>query len=69
MKIYAIRNIETGDYIRLGRAKKYTWFHFPTNVMKHNIPEQDMTRYVVDEFDLHRMEPYRTYNHKRKKLR
>ncbi|SEW21829.1 hypothetical protein SAMN05428988_3254 [Chitinophaga sp. YR573] len=61
MKIYAIRNRITGDYVRLGRAQRYIWNHFPTNVIRQNIPLAERANYEVDFYDLNWLEPTRTY--------
>ncbi|NLR61099.1 hypothetical protein HGH93_23560 [Chitinophaga polysaccharea] len=69
MKIYAIRNKKTNDFVRLGRAKRFIWNQFPTNVMQHNIPAEELDGYLVDLFDLNAIEPTRTFTTKRKKVK
>lgn len=69
MKIYAIRNLVTGNFVRLGRAKRYSWNHMPTNVIRHNIPSDERLQYVIDVFDLNRQEPIATYDTNKKKIK
>lgn len=61
MKIFAIRHKGTGKYIRIGNAKRYTWNQFPTNVIRQNIPFERRCEYEVDEFNLQKMEPFKTF--------
>lgn len=69
MKFYAVKHKPTGQYIKMGRAKRGGWEQFPTNVMKQNIPEAELMDYEIELFDLHTVKPLRRYNIKRQIIR
>lgn len=61
MKIYAIRHKASGQYVRIGNARRYTWNQFPTNVIQYNIPEERRAEYEVEEFNLQQLDPVRKF--------
>lgn len=50
-KLYRIRDLVTGQYIRLGYAQKSSWNSFPSQVIKNNIDESDYSKYQIDMFE------------------
>lgn len=64
MKFYAVKNKVTGEFVKLGRNKRDQWKQFPTNVMRWNIPKEQLSDYEVHYFDLQQITPLRKYNSK-----
>ena len=69
MKFYAVRHKLTGEFVNLGRQKRRSWGQFPTNVMKQNIPAEELSDYEVCFYDLQRIQPMRKYNFKKQIIR
>lgn len=69
MKFYAVRHKLTGKFVNLGRQKRRSWGQFPTNVMKQNIPEDELLQYEICFYDLQVIPPLRKYNFKRQIIR
>jgi hypothetical protein len=65
MRFFAVKHKVTGKIVKIGRAKRFAWDHFPTNVMKQNIPENELMDYEILLFDLQLIKPLRRYNMKR----
>jgi hypothetical protein len=61
MKFFAIKHKLTGHYIRIGRAKRFIWNQFPTNVIRHNIPRERWMEFEIEEFDLESLVPVNSY--------
>ena len=65
-KVYKIKNVKTGEYIRLGSNSKGTWMTFPSEAIKYALKDElskqddfevEMCEFVVTKkFTLHKKE-------------